>query len=41
MDRYGRTLARMMLDGLDVAELLIAENLARKYAGGRRQGWCD
>ncbi|NIA72363.1 thermonuclease family protein [Pelagibius litoralis] len=39
-DRYGRTLAVMLIDGVDVAEILIAEGLAREYHGGRRQGWC-
>lgn len=41
-DKYaGRVLARVALpDGRDLAQLLIAEGLARPYAGGARGGWC-
>ena len=39
-DRYGRRLARLSLDGTDVAQPLIAAGLARPYDGGRRAGWC-
>jgi hypothetical protein len=39
-DRYGRHLARLMLDGTDVAVPLIEAGLARPYEGGRREGWC-
>lgn len=39
-DRYGRRLARLTLDGTDVAQPLIAAGLARAYEGGRRDGWC-
>ncbi len=39
-DRYGRRLARLSLDGTDVAQPLIAAGLARPYEGGRRDGWC-
>lgn len=38
-DRYGRTLARVMVDGRDVGGQLVREGLARPYAGGR-QPWC-
>ena len=38
-DRYGRTLARVTADGRPVGDVLIAEGLARPYAGGRRP-WC-
>jgi len=40
-DRFGRTLA-VVRDraGRDVARVLVAEGLARPYAGGRRGGWC-
>ena len=41
LDRYGRTLAVVMANGEDVAEVLIAEGLAREYHGGRRDGWCE
>ncbi len=40
-DRYGRTLARVTVDGRDVAGTLIAQGLARPYEGGRRQSWCS
>lgn len=40
-DRFGRTLAVVMVDGKDVADVLIAEGLAREYHGGRREGWCS
>lgn len=39
-DRRGRTLATIAIDGRDVGELLIAENLARPWTG-KRQPWCD
>lgn len=40
-DRYARPLARVYLrDGRDLAQLLIREGHARRYTGGRRQGWC-
>lgn len=38
-DRYGRTLARVFVDGRDVGEQLIAEGLARRWSGKRRP-WC-
>ena len=40
-DRYQRTLARVLVDGRDVAETLIGEGLGRPYEGGRRAGWCE
>lgn len=39
-DRYGRTLARVYLDGRDLADLLIEAGLGRPYDGGRRASWC-
>jgi micrococcal nuclease len=39
-DRYGRTLARVVIDGRDLGELLIEAGLARSYHGERRAGWC-
>lgn len=39
-DRYGRTLAVLRVDGRDVAEIMIAEGLARTYHGERRKSWC-
>jgi endonuclease YncB( thermonuclease family) len=38
-DSYGRKLRNVAVDGRDVGETLIAESLARPYAGGRRS-WC-
>ena len=40
-DKYGRTTARVFVDGQDVGEALIAEELARPYDGKTRGGWCD
>jgi endonuclease YncB( thermonuclease family) len=39
LDRYGRTLARVSVDGVDVGEELVAENLAVPW-GGHRARWC-
>ena len=40
-DRYDRRLAVMVLDGDDVARLMIEAGHARLYGGGRREGWCS
>lgn len=40
-DRYGRTLAKVSVDGNDLGEQLIRVGLARRYHGERRQSWCD
>ena len=37
-DRYGRTLAHVVLDGEDLSAALIAAGLGMEYYGGRR-GW--
>lgn len=40
-DKYGgRIDATVLVDGLPVAEALVNAGLARRYAGGTRQGWC-
>jgi len=39
IDRYGRTLAIVLVDGQDVGVLLVNEGLARKWHG-RREPWC-
>lgn len=39
-DKYQRMLVTMKVDGVDVAETLIAEGLAVRYAGGTRIDWC-
>ena len=41
LDRYGRTLAVLTVNGQDVAAIMIGEGLARSYHGERRQGWCE
>ena len=38
-DRYGRTLARLTVNGRDVGSMLVAEGYARRWDGARR-GWC-
>ncbi len=40
IDRYGRTIAFVVIDGRDLGETLIAEGLARPWRG-RREPWCD
>jgi micrococcal nuclease len=39
IDRYGRTIAFVLIDGRDLGEMLIAEGLARPWRG-RREPWC-
>ena len=39
LDSFGRILARVAADGVDVGEQLVAEGLARRWAG-KREGWC-
>ena len=40
-DKYaGRVDALVMVNGVRVADTLIAEGLARPYSGGARAGWC-
>lgn len=40
-DKYaGRVDALVMVNGVRVADTLIAEGLARVYSGGPRAGWC-
>ena len=39
-DKYGRSLATLMIGGRDVAGIMIAEGLGRPYKGGKREGWC-
>lgn len=39
IDRYGRTIAFVLIDGRDLGETLIAEGLARPWRG-RREPWC-
>ncbi|MEO8175455.1 MAG: thermonuclease family protein [Sphingomicrobium sp.] len=39
IDRYGRKLRIVLVDGRSVGDILVDEGLARPYAGGRRP-WC-
>jgi micrococcal nuclease len=39
-DKYGRTLARVYLDGRDLSDMLIEVKLGRPYNGERRSAWC-
>jgi micrococcal nuclease len=41
LDRYRRTLAIVLIDGRDLAELLIQAGHGRRYHGERRRSWCD
>lgn len=38
-DRYGRTVAFVLVDGRDLGQLLITQGLARPWRG-RREPWC-
>lgn len=39
VDRYGRTLATLKVDDVDVGAVLITEGLARRWKGSR-ENWC-
>lgn len=39
VDRHGRTLATIRIDGVDVGDILISERLARRWPDGR-EWWC-
>jgi micrococcal nuclease len=39
-DRYGRTLAIVAVDAIDVGQMLIDRDMARPWTGKRRP-WCD
>lgn len=39
-DRFGRTLATLTVNGVDVGNTLIAERLARPWTG-RKKPWCQ
>ncbi len=39
-DDYGRDLARLTLDGRNVADTMVGEGFARRYGGGQRRPWC-
>jgi micrococcal nuclease len=40
LDKYRRRLARLYVDGIAVADVMIRELLARPYDGGKRLSWC-
>lgn len=40
LDRYGRTLARVEVDGRDLGEILMGEGLAMPWQG-HRYHWCE
>jgi micrococcal nuclease len=40
-DRYGRSLAKVTVNGEDLARVMIREGLARPYHGEKRRSWCD
>jgi endonuclease YncB( thermonuclease family) len=40
VDRYRRTLARVLVDGVDVGEVLVSEGLAEPWRG-RQADWCS
>ena len=39
-DRYGRLLAYISVDGIDLSKSLIENNLGRKNHGEKRRSWC-
>lgn len=39
-DKYGRELRQVSVNGVDVAQWMIAAGLASSYKGAKRQGWC-
>ena len=39
-DRHGRTLARVLVNGADIGDKLVADGLARPWEG-RRRSWCS
>lgn len=40
VDRYGRTLAAISVNGIDAGDALVDEGLARTWTG-RREAWCS
>jgi micrococcal nuclease len=40
IDRYGRSVRTVRVNGEDVADAMISAGLARNYDGKKRQGWC-
>lgn len=40
-DRYDRTLAHIWIGGENLANIMVAENLAVPYTGNQRISWCE
>ena len=41
-DKYGgRILSNVYIDGYLYADMIINEQLARPYDGGKKEGWCE
>lgn len=40
-DKYGRLLARVLVDDQDASSLMLLAGFARVYDGGKRGGWCE
>jgi endonuclease YncB( thermonuclease family) len=40
-DTYGRTLARVFIDGRDISDVMIAQGLARRYSQAEHGRWCQ
>lgn len=40
-DKYGRPLVTVIVDGENLADLLIDAGHAKPYDGGTKEGWCD
>jgi micrococcal nuclease len=40
IDKYGRTLAYVLVDGKDLGDEMVSRGLARKWEG-RRRSWCQ
>lgn len=41
LDRYGRRLVTIRVNGAALSDLMIKSGNARAYGGAARQGWCD
>lgn len=41
LDRYGRSVAILWIDGKDVAQRMVRAGLAREYGRGKRKTWCS
>jgi len=38
--KYFRIIADVYVDGKNLGEVLVNQGMARKYSGGKREGWC-